>query len=207
MKSILHFDDKKSADTLKITLLTALFTIVAAVSSVSLQNYFTVKATQNENLRVQRRATYLTYSDAYNRYKYATEDFRSCIMDEANKKGIDTKNTDNYKKLGDIGITECSGSKIISARSNYQDAVNKIHLDGSSRAVWLVKLLSGFVPPSVATFSDENGLPPMDRVIAFRLNKKDQTEITTYELFLDQTCRDARPTDKGVCEEFSAGKE
>lgn len=205
--SIFKLKNSNSSDTLKVTLLTSvvtgILTISASLLTVHLTNQLTIDAQNAEALRQQRRTTYIQYQDAYNSYSVKTEDFKTCIESVAKREGIETEDKANYKKLATLGMTNCNGNSLVQARFKYQDAVNKMHLDGSIKAINLQKALSQFVPASLGSITDANGLPPMDDVLKFNSNG----DGDLFALFQDQTCRDVRPTDMEACEQFSTGKE
>jgi hypothetical protein len=202
MISWLKLHDKKSNDTFKIAIITSLLTIFASIGGISVQNFLTTRASQKESLRVQQRETYLKFEDAYNSYSYATADFKECLLEQAKQYNINIADANNYARLAELGMEKCDGGAFSSKRFAFQVSVNLLYLDGSSAAVRLARLLSTYVPPPAGYLTDKHGLPPLGYVLGHNLNLDNQV----YTLFLAQACRDARPSDKKVCEEFSTGR-
>ncbi len=201
------FSNPKSSDTLKTAIITALitaaFTILASFGSVILQNYIASNIGREDALRSIRRETYLDYTANLNSYRYKSADFKECLVKQSKTFNIDISNDDAYDALATIGMSSCSGSTYVNSRFDYQESINRMHLDGSSEAVHLIKKIAAYVPSSIGSLTDENGLPPMSEILAY----DNSIDSELYEKFLDQMCRDIRPTDKNVCEEFSADKE
>jgi hypothetical protein len=184
----------KSRDTLKVNLVTAVFTLLAAFGSVGLQAWFTSSQAARTEERGVRRATYLDFEEKANTYDYTTQDFKRCVLALTNEKKL---NSDDLAKLATLGMANCSGQNLVSARSDFQGSINQMYLDGTREAIDLARKIAGTLPLSLGTTADIHGLPPMVEI----LNTSDADFNSLFVQFEDRTCLDVRATDLQVCKE------
>ncbi len=181
--------------TIFIVLITATYTIAAAVGAVWVQSSLTNQAQANTEQRTVQRATYLEFVDRANTYDFETTDMRICINASAQKNGIEMSGQENLRRLAALAVSDCNGLHYVHSRNVFQDSINKVYLDGSKDAITIARQIAGQLPSSRGDYTDKYGLPPIEQIL-----NKDSSKFSDYFIvFLDQMCVDVRATNKDVC--------